>query len=209
MMKNSLANMHQLLQRYTSVVIGVLLKNLCLCSLFISSIVFFQPSVSAMEIQFNSQQQLQAAKISNDTVMGGISSSEINRDKRQDKPVFSGNVSLANNGGFASMEYRLLAIIPRANAVKLTVIGDGKRYQLRFKTPKLSFGEAYVAHFDTIAGQRTEHRFTPDDFNSQFRGRNVNAPELLFEDIDRVGLLIADKQQGDFSLMLDTMTFTD
>ncbi|WP_194945117.1 CIA30 family protein [Shewanella sp. TC10] len=207
-MKISLCNLHQLLQRYTSAIIGVLLKGPLLSTSLLATMLF-QTSVSAMEIQFSSQQQLSAAKISNDTVMGGISSSEIDNDATLEQPIFSGNVSLANNGGFASMEYRINTPIPASNAVKLTVMGDGKKYQLRFKTPELSFGEAYVASFTTIAGQKTQHTFTPSDFNPQFRGRSVNAPALSFADIDRVGLLIADKQEGEFSLMLDSMTFND
>ncbi|MCL1066014.1 CIA30 family protein [Shewanella olleyana] len=207
-MTNILIFIKQLCRRYTSAEIGVLLKGLFLSTSLLATILF-QTSVSAMEIQFSSQQQLSSAKISNDTVMGGISSSEIENDAAQDQPIFSGNVSLANNGGFASMEYRINTPIPASNSVKLTVMGDGKRYQLRFKTPKLSFGEAYVASFTTIAGQQTQHIFTPNDFKPQFRGRSVNAPDLSFADIDRVGLLIADKQAGEFSLMLDSMTFID
>ncbi|WP_285163311.1 CIA30 family protein [Shewanella goraebulensis] len=196
----------QLCHRYTSAVIGVLLKGLFLSTSLLATMLF-QTSVSAMEIQFSSQQQLSAAKISNDTVMGGISSSEIENDAALDQPIFSGNVSLANNGGFASMEYRINTSIPTSSSVKLTVMGDGKRYQLRFKTPELSFGEAYVANFDTTAGEQTEHTFIPADFKSQFRGRSVNAPALVFANVDRVGLLIADKQAGNFSLTLGSIDF--
>ncbi|MEZ9234813.1 CIA30 family protein [Shewanella sp. 10N.286.52.A9] len=172
----------------------------------------------AMEIQFASSDKLTPARISNDSVMGGISSSqiEINHSATTKADInssghvhFSGQVSLENNGGFASMEYQITSSIPATKQVKLTVLGDGKQYQLRFKTSELSFGEAYVANFETTKGQVTEHLFSQTDFTAQFRGRSINAPTIEFNNVNRVGFLIANKQAGAFSLQLDSIEFEE
>ncbi|GGP55008.1 CIA30 family protein [Shewanella saliphila] len=145
--------------------------------------------------------------INNDTVMGGVSQSHITQHPQQ-ALLFSGTVSLANNGGFASTESRIIKEIPAASAITVTLKGDGKTYQLRLKTPALSYGEAYVANFTTQADTITQHRFTASDFSVSFRGRKVaNAPALAFVDIDRMGFLVAQKQQGPFAIELHSVEF--
>ncbi|WP_102476904.1 CIA30 family protein [Shewanella sp. 10N.286.52.C2] len=180
-----------------------------LSPLFIVTLVLFHLlsiKALAMEIQFDNPNHVTEAKISNDTVMGGLSASQLDSQQGQNA-VFSGNVSLDNNGGFASIEFQLRQTAPYSDRITLRVFGDGKRYQLRLKTAKLSFGEAYAADFDTQAGQWSEHTFTVTDFQPRFRGRNISAPALKFADISRIGLLIAAKQQGPFSITLDTLIF--
>ncbi|MBB1439511.1 CIA30 family protein [Shewanella sp. SG41-4] len=145
--------------------------------------------------------------INNDTVMGGISQSQIKLNKQQ-ALLFSGQVSLENNGGFASTESTFTHQITDASSLTLTAKGDGKTYQIRLKTPSLSYGEAYVANFRTDADTLTQHSFTPADFTVSFRGRAVtNAPTLNFEDIDRIGFLVAQKQQGPFTIELHSIQF--
>ncbi len=72
-------------------------------------------------------------QIVNDTVMGGISSSRL--DRVDDEIVrFSGQLRLENNGGFASM--RSSSGVPnmaKANTIVIRVRGDGRRYQLRLR----------------------------------------------------------------------------
>ncbi|WP_144210960.1 CIA30 family protein [Shewanella donghaensis] len=180
-----------------------------LLTLLFVTLVLFQllsPKVSAMEIRFDTPAHVTKATISNDTVMGGLSASEI-QSQQGINPVFSGNVSLENNGGFASIEYQLQQQIPSSKIIKLKVLGDGKRYQLRLKTSKLSYGEAYAVDFDTQVDQWTEHEFATTDFTARFRGRSINAPTLEFADVNRIGFLIADKQQGRFTITLESVNF--
>ncbi|WP_175405870.1 CIA30 family protein [Shewanella sp. MEBiC00475] len=146
--------------------------------------------------------------INNDTVMGGVSQSQVSIDGQQNLLLFTGSVSLENNGGFASTESILTSQITAASLLTLVVKGDGKTYQIRLKTPSLSNGEAYVANFTTRVDTITQHAFTAADFTVSFRGRSVvNAPELHFEDIDRIGFLVAQKQQGPFAIELHSIQF--
>ncbi|MGI2108572.1 CIA30 family protein [Shewanella frigidimarina] len=170
-----------------------------------------QPVWSASEdnmlFHFTDPSHFTEWNINNDTVMGGISQSQIKQNKQQ-ALIFSGHVSLANNGGFASTESTFLHQIASTSLLTLTAKGDGKTYQIRLKTPSLSYGEAYVANVNTQANTLTQHTFTPADFTVNFRGRTVtNAPSLNFEDIDRIGFLVAQKQQGPFIIELHSVQF--
>ncbi|WP_434952828.1 CIA30 family protein [Shewanella sp. HL-SH4] len=159
-----------------------------------------------MELQFADSHHIKSMNINNDTVMGGLSSSHVNKSKQS--VDFSGLVSLDNNGGFASVEFVLLTELEQASVCKLIVKGDGKRYQLRFKTADLQYGEAYIAEFTTQKDQISEHVFKVDDFRIGFRGRTVhNGPALNLAKINRVGILIADKQQGQFDIALHSISF--
>lgn len=183
-------------------------------SLLVAGVIFSisQPAWSTREdkmlFHFTDLNHFTKWNINNDTVMGGISQSQVDVNTQQHLLLFTGSVSLENNGGFASTESRFSSHISAASILTLAVKGDGKTYQLRLKTPSLSNGEAYVANFTTRDNTVTQHTFTAADFTVSFRGRSVaNAPELHFEDIDRVGFLVAQKQQGPFALELHSIQF--
>ena len=139
-------------------------------------------------------------RVVNDGVMGGVS-----RSMLQDDPegvVFSGIVSLENNGGFASM--RGPAAFPAGTAaLRLTARGDGKRYKLILRTDPDPRSPIHQCDFD--AGDWHDHRFTPGDFKATFRGRDVAAPPLEFAQVVEFGILIADKQAGAFRIQLKTL----
>ncbi|MCW3173157.1 CIA30 family protein [Shewanella subflava] len=159
-----------------------------------------------MKLNFARDFDLRQIQINNDTVMGGLSSSRVSINN--DAITFTGLVSLDNNGGFASTQFSVINQIHAANRCTLRVKGDGKRYQLRLKTAALQFGEAFIAEFTTLEGEISEHIFTVDDFHIGFRGRTIqNGPALDFAKVEKVGILIADKQQGSFSIDLHTIAF--
>jgi NADH dehydrogenase [ubiquinone] 1 alpha subcomplex assembly factor 1 len=163
-------------------------------------------SEDIMQFNFTDPSLFTTWNINNDTVMGGISQSQIKFEHQV--LLFTGTVSLDNNGGFASTESTFTHQITDASLLTLEVKGDGKTYQIRLKTPYLSQGEAYVANFTTRDDKLTRHSFTAADFTVSFRGRTVaNAPSLKFDDIVRVGFLVAQKQQGPFSIELHSIQF--
>lgn len=141
--------------------------------------------------------------IVNDGVMGGLSESTM-KTGRHGHGIFSGNVSLKNNGGFASVR----AVVPEANysgykQIAMKVKGDGKKYQFRIRTDKNFDGVTYRAAF-TATGEWQEVVFSEDDFTPVFRGRVIrDYPALDFGKINQIGFLIADKQVGNFALMVD------
>jgi len=191
---------------------------LLLASLIVSVMTVSLTAVSAtavsataedtMQINLNDPSGLSRWKISNDTVMGGVSTSQIGLSADQQAIRFNGTVSLENQGGFASAEYQLRQLMTPATQLTLTVKGDGKVYQLRLKTPHLNYGEAYVADFVTTANTVTKHTFSAEDFYVSFRGRKVSpAAELAFEHLDRLGILIAKQQQGSFAIEIQSVQF--
>jgi len=138
--------------------------------------------------------------IVNDGVMGGVSQSGLRHDPQG--MIFEGQVSLENNGGFASM--RSPARFERETQVlDLTTRGDGKRYKLMLRT-EAAVRVTYESDFVSEATWHT-HRFTTSQFIASFRGRSVQAPPLSFSDVIELGILIADKQEGSFRLQLKTI----
>lgn len=143
--------------------------------------------------------------IVNDSVMGGRSVSEFNIHK--DKAVYSGSVSLENNGGFASIRmiwpFDLTEVSEQPTVLGLTVRGDGKSYQFRLRTNRGFDGAAYSYQFDTIADLQQTIYIPVDQFIPTFRGRVLrNMPELKLSDVQQMGILIADYQVGTFSIDL-------
>ena len=139
--------------------------------------------------------------IVNDDVMGGVSDSTA---ELVENGVlrFTGNVSLDNFGGFASLRAEPTTFdTDQANAIVLRVRGDGQRYHLQIRTDNRLDGVAYDQPFDTIEGEWLEVVLPIADFVPQFRGRVLNDVDPLDPaNIGSIGLIISDKQAGPFQL---------
>jgi len=142
-------------------------------------------------------------QVVNDVVMGGISVSKF--EIQDEYGVFSGKVSLENNGGFASVR----ALLPESvtgnfQRIVIRVKGDGKTYRFTIRTDQNFDGVAYASSFSTKNNMWTDHEFSIDDFAPTFRGRTLNdVPPLKDQQIRQIGLLISDKQSGSFNLLID------
>ena len=137
-------------------------------------------------------------RVVNDGVMGGVSSSRL---RLVDGALhFQGEVSLENNGGFASFRG---PVRPPAGAAAMmvTLRGDGHRYKLTLKLDDSNATAQYQARF-TAPLEWTTLCFTPADFTASFRGRPVAAPPLDFGEVRAVGVLISDGQAGAFRVEL-------
>ena len=137
-----------------------------------------------------------------DAVMGGLSTSQL-LFAAAGHADFTGSVSLANNGGFASVrtapdDYSA----PGARTFRLAVRGDGRRYKLNLRTDDAYDGPSYQAVFSPPAGEWSEIVLAIADFTASHRGRPVDAPPLDPARIRRVGLMIADRQTGSFRLSI-------
>lgn len=144
--------------------------------------------------------------ITNDNVMGGISSGQMAYSN--DKSVFSGKISLENNGGFSSINRPIQPLNANITHADLEFIGDGRTYQLRAITWKNGVRINYKHDFATQLGERQVVSFSLNEFQAVFRGRLINgAPELVASDIQQIGLLIADKKSGAFKLELLQLRF--
>ncbi|MBD3869262.1 MAG: CIA30 family protein [Acidobacteria bacterium] len=141
----------------------------------------------------------------NDGVMGGLSSGRMWLE--DGIAVFGGSLSLENNGGFSSIRS-----IPAEHCLAgkgglvLRLRGDGRTYGLRLRTNDRFDGPSYQAALPTVAGEWTEVTIPFDTFKAVFRGRTLpRHPKLAPENIRTFGMIIADKQPGDFRLELDTI----
>jgi monofunctional biosynthetic peptidoglycan transglycosylase len=144
--------------------------------------------------------------IVNDGVMGGLSSSEF-VDGGDGFAVFRGNLSLDNNGGFASVR----GIVPAAvmeghRGLALRVRGDGRTYQVRLRTNRRFDGVAYMAEFRTQADTWQTIEIPFESFEATYRGRRPSgAADLEPGQIQQIGLLIGDKVEGPFRLDVEWM----
>jgi uncharacterized protein YbjT (DUF2867 family) len=86
-----------------------------------------------------------------DVVMGGVSESQISLVGN--RAIFSGNVSIANNGGFASVRTRNFSPpldLSGYEGISLRLQGDGKRYKFIMRCEGKWDGISYCYSFDTI-----------------------------------------------------------
>ncbi|MDN3413844.1 CIA30 family protein [Pseudoalteromonas sp. S201] len=142
----------------------------------------------------------------NDSVMGGISNSQVLYEN--DNLVFTGNVSLANNGGFASIRTLLDVQSQDITKIMLRVKGDGQTYQLRLRTNEYMDGAAYTRSFSTTKSEWLNIEFLPEDFQLTYRGRLLEQqPTINFKDVRQLGFMIAGKQAGEFRLEVEKIEF--
>ena len=139
---------------------------------------------------------VQTFRVINDDVMGGVSRSRLS--VKDGAMVFEGELSLENNGGFASCR-GLVRFPAKSTAILLTVRGDGQRYKLTLKLDDSTGTNQYQAAFLSSRAWQIL-RFEPADFAASFRGRAVAAPILRFVDVQCMGLLISDQQSGVFKI---------
>ncbi|MCP5228632.1 CIA30 family protein [Accumulibacter sp.] len=143
-----------------------------------------------------------------DRVMGGVSASSM-AFHMEGHAVFSGSLSVTNNGGFASVRSPVIASASMGgSACLLTVRGDGKRYKFSIRTGAEFDGVSYQAAFQPPAGEWIMVELASADFIPTWRGRVLDhLPPLDPSSARQVGLLIADQQMGPFKLDLRAIDF--
>jgi len=150
---------------------------------------------------FNQQANINNWVIVNDVVMGGRSSSTFKLSE-EGHGVFEGHVSLANNGGFCSVRYLMKSIaVEGYSKVRLRLKGDGKNYQFRVKANERDY-YAYVQNFAT-SGEWQEVEIALHEMYPTFRGINLNMPNFSNDSIAEIRILIGNKKNQDFRLLID------
>ena len=139
--------------------------------------------------------------IVNDGVMGGRSSSDVELTE-ENTALFSGILSLENNGGFASVRGRFPTLdLSAYEGVTLRVRGDGRTYQLRFRMNGSFNGVAHGTEFETKAGEWTEVSIPFSRFQPTFMGyRPRGAGPLDPSRIQQITFLVGDKIEAPFQL---------
>jgi hypothetical protein len=115
-----------------------------------------------------------------DVVMGGVSESVLHLTP--EGGLFTGVVSTANSGGFASIRMRNLdppLDLAAFTGMELRVRGDGKRYKFFVRTQQGWDSVAYSISFDTFPETWQPLRFPFADMIPTFRARTLpDAPPL-------------------------------
>ena len=138
-----------------------------------------------------------------DNVMGGVSSSTVELSS-SGVLTFSGNMSLENNGGFASITSAWAPMnLQGYDGTLIRVQGDGNRYRLRLRTTGTGREVTYNALFRTIPGEWQEIFIPFDKMLPTYRGTAVNAGKLDPSGIASVGFMLSDNQPGEFSLKVE------
>jgi monofunctional biosynthetic peptidoglycan transglycosylase len=140
----------------------------------------------------------------NDGVMGGVSSGTIGVTA-DGVGVFTGRLSLENNGGFASVRADVSGIdLAGLAGLVLRVRGDGREYQVRLRTDERFDGITYAATFRTEPDRWLPVALPFAAFVPTYRGYTPrNTPPLDPAAVRQLGLLIGDKREGAFRLEIE------
>jgi len=143
-------------------------------------------------------------RIVNDGVMGGLSSSKaiVNDDN---KIIFSGNVSLENNGGFASLRSAVKDYnFENFSGLEIKIKGDGKRYSISMKETTYFSGYFYTSTFETKKDEWITVKIPFDQLKLYYFGKDAKSNKKLpLNNIKEISLLIGDKQEGGFITEVD------
>ena len=139
----------------------------------------------------------------NDPVMGGESTSTV-RQTDAGALCFSGHVSLANNGGFASARGSCTVDLSEATGLALRVHGPARRYRLSLFT-EAGGRISYRAPFWTTP-QPAWHYLPCSQLQAMRRGQpRPDAPPFDPATVHSIGFLIGGKQDGPFALHVHNM----
>lgn len=147
----------------------------------------------------------------NDPVMGGTSTSKVAFG--DGGLVFSGDVSLENNGGFASARSPGDPDIGRnaagATSLRVHAIGDGKTYLLKVGTAGQPW--SYIQRFSTEPATQRIYELPVAGFEPV--GMRLDPAPDAPQDLDpsrisQVSVYILDKQQGPFELTISAIDAT-
>lgn len=152
-------------------------------------------------LHFDEPSDVDAWRPVHDGVMGGVSTGSA--ELVEGAARFAGEVSLENNGGFAS--FRLETRLPDLSGyrgLRLRVLGDGQIYKVSLRTEAAWDGVSWQAPFETVAGEWTTVEIAFQDLEPTWRGSRVpNAGALDRSAIRQLGIVIA--QEGPFALQLE------
>ncbi len=142
--------------------------------------------------------------VTNDDVMGGVSTSKISHSE-ENALIFSGEVSLENNGGFASFRSPIDDYdFSGYEGFLLKIKGDGKTYNLSFKPTKNFTGYNYTQKFQTDKNSWQIVKLPFKDFKLKYYGKEISSfkpPDK--SNIKQISIIISDKQQGSFRIEIE------
>ena len=146
--------------------------------------------------------------VQNDTVMGGRSSARLAWNAQQ-QLVWTGNLSLENNGGFVSIFARNgWADWSAYQGVEVVIEGAGRAVQVTLQRgDRVVRAGGYRALVATEPSGDTRVTIPFSAFVLKRFGRAIRGPALSggLSQVGRLGLLIADKREGPFKVVLKSV----
>lgn len=146
--------------------------------------------------------------IVNDTVMGGRSEATIQWDK-QGAMVWSGYLSLENNGGFVSIRSSGSTFDwSDYQGVEVILEGNGRDVQVSAqRLDRMIRAGGYRALVPTVLQGETRIYIPFTAFELKRFGRSIQGPPLTqgLSKIGQIGLLMADKREGPFRVQLKSI----
>ena len=186
---------------------SLLKTSACLGTLALAAL-FTQSPLSAAEktvASFESDEPLKSWTSVNDGVMGGISKGGFKRSE-QGTLLFTGDLSLENNGGFASIRMKPSALgLSGMSALVVKARGDGRTYWVDLRVTNQMNASSYRAYLPTTAGEWQETRIPFADFKLQAFGRELPVKPLSVAAVTSVGFTLADKKAGPFALEIGAL----
>ena len=140
----------------------------------------------------------------NDGVMGGLSEGKF-KITDQKTLEFSGNLSLKNNGGFASVRTKSKKLtLDSGDTIVARVRGDGREYSLNLYLNKPRIAFSYRALVQTKKNEWIEIKVPLTRFEATSFGRVLkDARPVTPQDVNAVGWMLSDKQDGPFEMEIE------
>ena len=142
----------------------------------------------------------------NDGVMGGVSEGRFKITDAKTMEFF-GTLSLANNGGFASVRSKAKKLdLKKGDTLVVKIRGDGREYTLNLYPNRSRTAFSYRASVQTKNDEWIEVKVPLDEFEATSFGRVVReAGPVKPEEISSVGFLLGDKKAGLFKLEVESI----
>ena len=140
----------------------------------------------------------------NDGVMGGVSDGKFKITDAKTMEFF-GTLSLANNGGFASVRTKAKKLaFEKGDTLVAKVRGDGREYMLNLYPNMQRVAYSYRATVQTKKDKWIEVKIPLDKFEATSFGNVVkNAGAVKPEEINAMGFMLGDKKAGPFKLEIE------
>ena len=142
----------------------------------------------------------------NDGVMGGVSEGKFKITESKTMEFF-GTLSLANNGGFASVRTKAKKLsLEKGDTLVAKVRGDGREYMLNLYLNKPLIAFSYRATVQTKKDEWIEVKVPLEKFEATSFGRPVKDAGVVDpKEINALGFMLSDKKAGPFKLEIESI----
>lgn len=168
----------------------------------------FFPSNNELIVNFGNFKAGNNWIVVNDGVMGGESNSKATI--LENSLLFGGNISLENNGGFASIRSELTNVdLSNTESVTIKYRSEGKNIGLRLLKEERFYFPYLKTNLQPTNWEWATEVIQMNQFLEYRLGKETNKKLTGkdFRDIIRIGLIATDKTEGQFKIEIDYIKF--